>query len=58
MLETLGDHLRKRRLDRGLTQKELAAMLGVDETSVYNWEKNRCRPARQMMQKIAAFMNQ
>jgi transcriptional regulator with XRE-family HTH domain len=44
VLATIGDHLRKRRLDLGLLQREVAARLGVDETTVTNWELNRTKP--------------
>ena len=40
-LKSLGEHLRKRRLDLKLLQKEVAQKLGVDEASVWNWENNR-----------------
>jgi len=35
ILKTLGDHLRKRRLDLNLLQKEVAEIIGVDETTIY-----------------------
>jgi len=38
-LKTLGQQLRKRRLDLGLTQKQVAEIIGVTESSVYNWER-------------------
>ena len=37
-LKTLGDHLKRRRLDQGLTQKEAGEQLGVSPGSVQNWE--------------------
>src|SRR5512135_1805481 len=42
--KTLGDHLRKRRLDLGLLQREVAERLGVSEGSVWEWERNRAAP--------------
>ena len=45
MLSTIGDHLRKRRLDLGLLQREVARRIGADEASVTNWELNRTKPA-------------
>jgi transcriptional regulator with XRE-family HTH domain len=45
VLATIGDHLRKRRLDLGLLQREVAERLGVDQTTVTNWELNRTVPA-------------
>lgn len=35
---TLGEHLRRCRLERGLYQKDVAAQLGVTTSSVWNWE--------------------
>jgi DNA-binding XRE family transcriptional regulator len=37
-LRSIGDHLRKRRLDLGLHQREVAVRIGVDKTTVYKWE--------------------
>jgi len=44
-LGTLGDHLRRRRLDLGLLQREVAERLGVAPGTVTNWELNRTSPA-------------
>jgi transcriptional regulator with XRE-family HTH domain len=40
-LNTLADHLKVRRLDLGLTQKDTAVRLAVDPDSVRNWEAGR-----------------
>jgi transcriptional regulator with XRE-family HTH domain len=40
----LGDHIRRRRLDLGVLQKDIAARIGVDESTVNNWECNRTAP--------------
>jgi len=55
-LSTLGDHIRKRRLDLGLMQKEVALTLGVDESTVTNWELNRVYPYFTYLPKIIAFL--
>jgi transcriptional regulator with XRE-family HTH domain len=39
-LETLGNYIRKKRLDLGLMQKEIANRIGVDVETVYRWESN------------------
>lgn len=41
---TLGEQLKKWRLDRGLRQVELARLLGVDEMTVVYWERGKHRP--------------
>jgi len=42
--ETLGEHLKKRRLKLGLSQEAAAAQLGVNPFTVLNWEKGRTEP--------------
>ena len=39
-----GDYIRKKRLEAGLTQKELAGRLFVTESSVSKWERNLSYP--------------
>jgi transcriptional regulator with XRE-family HTH domain len=55
-LTTLGDHLRRRRLDVKLLQKDVAGILGVDTTTINNWERNRCQPRLPLFPKIAQFL--
>jgi transcriptional regulator with XRE-family HTH domain len=45
---TLGARIRKRRQELRLTQKQLAGKLGVDESSVIHWEKDKHYPARHL----------
>ena len=54
-LKTLGDHLRKRRLDLKLLQKELAQKIGVCVSSIYSWENNLSIPAIKHIPKIIEF---
>lgn len=37
-LRSIGDHIRKRQLDLGLLQIEVAAQIRVTESTVWNWE--------------------
>ncbi len=39
--QTLGGHVHRRRLELGLTQKQVANRLGVTPLTVLNWEKGR-----------------
>jgi DNA-binding transcriptional regulator YiaG len=55
-LITLGDHIRKRRLDLGLRQKSLLVTLGVSESTVNNWEMNRYAPKTYLFPRIFAFL--
>jgi transcriptional regulator with XRE-family HTH domain len=54
--KTLGEHLRKRRIDLGLIQRELSAKIGADEASVWLWENNRVSPELKWMPAILAFL--
>ena len=55
-LNTLGDHIRKRRLDLGLLQREVAEEIGVTESTIWNWESNHSSPQLRFMRKIRAFL--
>ena len=55
-LNTLGDWLRKTRLDQGLFQEEVAQILGVTEPSVTNWELGHSEPSVKHIPKIIEFI--
>ncbi|MBI4242045.1 MAG: helix-turn-helix domain-containing protein, partial [Candidatus Rokubacteria bacterium] len=55
-LKTLGDQLRKRRMDFGISQRELAKRIGVSKSSIENWEGNEAEPARWMVPRIREFL--
>jgi transcriptional regulator with XRE-family HTH domain len=55
-LETLGDHLKARRLDLGLYQKDVARRLGVTTDSVAYWENNCNQPSLKMFPCISQFL--
>ncbi len=55
-LQTIGDHLRKKRLDLNFFQKDVAKIIGADETSVNNWENNKATPSVPFLPKIIRFL--
>jgi transcriptional regulator with XRE-family HTH domain len=55
-LTTLGDHIRKKRLNLGLSQREAARIIGVEQCSVYNWEKRGMNPAQRIQTAIFNFL--
>ncbi|MBI4467768.1 MAG: helix-turn-helix transcriptional regulator [Acidobacteria bacterium] len=55
-LNTLGDHLRKKRLDLGLLQREVAVQIGVDQDTIWNWESNATHPALPLIPKVIEFL--
>lgn len=55
-LLTLGDHLRKVRIERKLSQPQVARILGVDTETIFYWEKNRNSPTPKWSRKIIEFL--
>jgi DNA-binding transcriptional regulator YiaG len=55
-LKTMGDRLRKRRLDLGLLQKQAAEQFGVDTASICNWESNTTAPELRYLPAIIRFL--
>ncbi len=55
-LETIGDHLLRRRLTLKLLQRQAAERIGVDKTSFRNWETNRSKPQVKYMPAIIRFL--
>ena len=54
--QTVGDHIRRRRLGMKLLQREAAEQLGVDKASVFNWESNKGTPEIRFMPAIIRFL--
>ena len=53
---TIGEHIKKRRLELGFEQEQVAAEVGVTWLSVSNWERGIYRPAKKAMVPIIAFL--
>lgn len=56
MLNSLGDHIRKKRLDLDLMQKDIAKILKVEKETVWNWENNRGEPEIKYYPAIMDFL--
>ena len=54
--QTLGEHLRVARIDRGLKQTELAQMLGVVYQTVEKWEHNLVPMSPNSRARVVAFL--
>ncbi|BDV41607.1 hypothetical protein GURASL_05300 [Geotalea uraniireducens] len=52
---TVGEHIRKKRMDLGLLQREVAEIIGVTESSIWNWEHG-VEPELQYNPKIINFL--
>lgn len=53
---TFGEHVKRRRLDLGLTQVEVASRLGVSEATVVIWEKRAGVPPVNRLAKVYGFL--
>lgn len=53
---TIGEHLRKRRLDLNLRQIDTAKIIGCDEMAVVNWERGYRAPSVNHMAGIVKFL--
>jgi len=54
--QTLGEHLRLARIDRGLKQTELAQLLGVVYQTVEKWEHNLVPMSPKSRVRVVAFL--
>ena len=55
-INTLGDHVRAARLNRGLKQWQVADMLGLKRRTINKWERNRGMPCARDVPKIIGFL--
>ncbi|MGO4289883.1 helix-turn-helix domain-containing protein [Chitinophaga sp. RAB17] len=53
---TIGEHIRKKRIDSGLSQAELAKILDVSTDCVAYWENNRSKPPITYYPRIHHFL--
>ena len=50
--KTLGERIRKARMDRGLTMKALASILGVATMTVSRWELGKTKPTGPSLERV------
>lgn len=55
-INTLGDHIRARRLDLKLLQKQVADRIGVHELTITSWEGNATIPEVRYLPAIIQFL--
>jgi len=53
--QTIGENIRKKRVDLGLLQRQVADMIGVRKDSIYNWERG-VQPGLRFMPKVIEFL--
>jgi DNA-binding transcriptional regulator YiaG len=55
-INTLGDHIRKRRLDLGLRQTDVGRFIGVSKLMACHWETHCYQPSVRQIPKIIEFL--
>ena len=51
------NRLKELRIEKELTQKQLAEMLQTTDDSIYSWEKGRSQPSIEMLRKICQYFD-
>jgi DNA-binding transcriptional regulator YiaG len=54
--ETIGAHVRDRRLELGMTQRQAARQIGFSRDGLAKWEKGSCDPSPALMPAVIAFL--
>ena len=54
--QTIGEHIRKKRCEMGLFQREVAETIGVKKAAIFNWENGVTQPKIRSMPKIFEFL--
>ena len=54
-MESFGERLKELRLDKNLSQMELAAKIGVGKSIISLWEKNECEPTLSKLIALSEF---
>jgi len=54
--KTIGEHMRKKRMDKRLMQSEVTNIIGVSEESIWNWENGRTKQSKKNLEIISAFV--
>lgn len=53
---TLGQKIKQARLNKNMTQKELAVLIGAKHNSISNWEKDQNKPDADMLEALCTFL--
>ena len=54
--QTIGEHIRKKRMDLGLWQKDVAKMIGTNTSTITNWELGHAEPLIRYIPAIIGFL--
>jgi transcriptional regulator with XRE-family HTH domain len=54
--QTLGEHLKKRRRELGLLQREAAKCMAIHTETYLNWEKDKTKPVAAQFRPVVTFL--
>jgi transcriptional regulator with XRE-family HTH domain len=54
--QTVGDFVRKKRVEAGLSQSQVAARIGVSVSMVKRWEQNENQPVGRFLEQAVMFL--
>ena len=54
--QTLGERIKKWRVEQGLFQKDLVKLIGADGMTIVNWEKGKTRPIKQYFERLEKIL--
>ena len=57
MEKSFGEFLREKRQEKGFTQKELAKILGLNQSSISDWENDISRPDLETIFELCKLFN-
>jgi len=55
-MSVLGENIKKYRLQKGLTQEQLASKLGKTKNVIYNWESGLNKPDANMLEYLCGIL--
>jgi len=54
--KTIGEHVHKKRIDEGLTQGQVASLLGIWRATLGAWEANHYEPTGKVRARVVAWL--
>jgi DNA-binding XRE family transcriptional regulator len=54
--QTLGESIKKSRLEREIFEVDLAKMVGVSEMTIVNWEKGKTKPTKKNLEALRKLL--
>lgn len=55
--ETFGGKIKRYKFEQGLSNEKLAKLLGADESTVANWERNKRVPTKKRLKYVLSIIN-